>query len=434
MTRARLISRYPVPLLRGRPPRERGVGGIEALSSYISNQALDCHCAPYTLFSSVLLPADEGLNSRWKRVRFGESHLINGYTDIARVVAAAVDASAQINFARQMTFLGLERLCDPIGKHFMHPFRPWCADCYLEARSHDVPAWDPLYSYVRTSKVCIWHELPYMFACRKCSRGQRYVPKFPFLDLCEHCGADLASQMPDEQLDDRLLEEHLWFSHAARDIISHMRNGHDLTAENFAHNIRALMDMHFNGKERPFAVRLGIAGSGPKNWTKRGSAPTWTSLVDLAHRLDIPPSRLGSAQAALTDPQHWRHGAATVLDQPHLRPPIDLLRRIKAELLKEPIFCESGHKFTVEGINGLAKRLNVGVALLKRHFPEECKLSIAKRKKLRTLLGMANLEERDQRLHAAAAAVTAQGLPLTERNLKRTGLLRVNDLVQRHRS
>jgi hypothetical protein len=122
-----------------------------------------------------------------------------------------------------------------------------------------------------------------------------------------------------------------------------------------------------------------------------------------------------------------------MLDQPHLRPPIDLLLRIKAELRKEPVISESGHKFTVEGINGLAKRLNVRVALLNRHFPEDCKRSIAKRKKLRTLLGMARLEERDQRLYAAAAAVTAQGLLLTERNLKRTGLLRVSDLVQKHR-
>jgi hypothetical protein len=433
VTRARVFGR-PVPLLRDRPPRRRGVGGVEALSSYISAQALDCHCAPFTLFSEVLIPAKKDLRTRWQRVRFGESHLINGYTDIASAVAASVDTCAGINFAREMTFLGLKDLCDPIGKHFMHLTRPWCGACYLEARSHGIPAWDPLYSYVRTSKVCVWHKAPFLFMCAKCNRGQRFLPKFPFLDHCEHCGADLAIQAAQDHPDGQSLDEHLWFAQAALDTIWHMSRGEALTAEHFGNNVLALMNRHFKGKERPFAVRLGIAGSGPKNWTKRGSAPTWASLVDLAHRLEIPPAQLGSAEATLTDPQYWRHRPAAALDQPHLRPAKALLRQVRAELRKEPVIIQNGRLFTVESLNALARRLNIKVALVKRHFPEETQKSIADRRHLRTLLRMEGIRERDERLHAAAAAVKQHGLPLTERNLKRTGLLKVSDLVQKHKS
>jgi hypothetical protein len=141
---------------------------------------------------------------------------------------------------------------------------------------------------------------------------------------------------------------------------------------------------------------------------------------------------LGSAEAILTDPQYWRYRPAAALDRPHLRPDDALLKRVLAELRKEPVVKEKGRTYTVESLKNLAKRMRIGVALLQRHFPEEAKKSVDQRKRLRALIRMDGVREREERLRAATAAVTAQGLPLTERNLKRTGLLKVSDLVQKH--
>ena len=67
--------------------------------------------------------------------------------------------------------------------------------------------------------------------------------------------------------------------------------------------------------------------------------------------------------------------------------------------------------------------------MLKRHFPDECKEYIAKRKEIRHALNLRADEARKARIKAAGKAVIAQGLPLTIRNLKQTGLLKVSDFV-----
>ena len=434
MTRARLINvGPPVRPLDSRLPRQRGAGGVEALSSYISAQALDRSCSPYTLLSSVLIPAEERLNVRWRRVRWGESQLLNGYGEVASAIARAVETSSGIVRAHRMTLGGMSAVCDPRAKHLLHPTRPWCSECYREARERGVPAWDPLYTYLRTTKVCVWHGRPLRFCCSVCGMGQRYLPKFPFLDFCERCGADLATLDVDDSGDDfQLLEVKQWIARAALDMIDNLSRESELTSANFANNVRALIQTHFHGMERPFATRLGLAGSSPKNWLKRGSTPTWSSLVDLAYRLDIPPAQLCSVEPALTDPQYWRQLPPASLDRPHVRPSADDLARVRAELLRRLELEGVEDILQLEGLPRLAKRLQVSLGVLKRNFPDECSRLVAQRAQVRSEMRAATAEGRAERISAAVAVVAEQGRPLTSRNLKETGHLRVSDLVTSH--
>jgi hypothetical protein len=431
MTDARLINvGAPLRSLGSRQPRQRGAGGIESLSSYISGQALDHSCSPYTLLSSVLIPAEERLSGRWRRVRWGESQLLNGYGEVAGAVVGAIESSTGIVRAHRMTLGGLAAVCDPRAKHLLHQTRPWCPECYREARERTVPAWDALYTYLRTTKVCAWHALPLRFCCSKCGMGQRYLPKFPFLDFCERCGADLADLGSRESSEDpKLLEAKQWIVRAALDMIDNLSRDSGLTSANFFRNVRALMEAHFRGLERPFAVRLGLAGSSPKNWLKRGSAPTWSSLVDLAYRLDIPPAQLCSGEPALTDPQYWRRLPAASLDKPHVRPAVEDLARVRTELLRRLELKDVEDILQIEGLPRLAKRLQVSLGVLRRNFPEECVRLVAQRAEALRVRGTAAAEARTQRMSAAVTAVVEQGRPLTSRNLKKTGQLQVSDVV-----
>ncbi|MFG6432843.1 hypothetical protein [Roseateles sp. LYH14W] len=54
---------------------------------------------------------------------------------------------------------------------------------------------------------------------------------------------------------------------------------------------------------------------------------------------------------------------------------------------------------------------------------------MAKRKEIRLALNVRADQARMARLKAAAQAVMEQALPLTIRNLKRTGILKVSDFV-----
>lgn len=433
MTKAILINvGTAIRPLGDTQPRQRGAGGIEAISSYIAAQALRHSCSPYTLFSSVLIPSDERLNVRWRRVRWGESHLINSYGDVAFAVAGSIECAAGIEGALRMTLRGLELICDPKAKHLMHPTRPWCPECYREARDRRLPAWDALYTYVRTTRVCVWHRSNLRFCCEQCRLGQRYLPRFPFLDYCEHCGADLATQRVDPAIRGSSTEEATgWIARAALDMIDSLGRGHNLATQHFARNVQGLMNRHFGGKETPFAARLGLAASSPKNWLKRGSAPTWSSLVDLGYRLDIPPAQLCSPEPALTDPQYWRKLPSAVLDKPHVRPSAELLARVKCELSSRLGLQGIIPGAQLEGLPRLAKRLQVSLGVLKRNFPEECSLLVAQRVEIRRTSREAALRERDQRMSEAVVAVAEQGLPITGRNLKRTGRLKVSDVIGR---
>lgn len=312
----------------------------------------------------------------------------------------------------------------------MHPTRPWCPSCYLEARALNVPPWDALYSYLRTSKVCIWHRQKLLMCCAECGRGQRFLPKFPFLDFCEHCGSDLAKQEETLRPDDASsYEANLWIARAAVDMVDWLGREHSLSAENFVRNVQRLMDEHFSGKEQPFALRLGLAASSPKNWVKRGSAPTWSSLVDLGHRLDIPPAQLCSSEPALTDPQYWRLLPAAGLDKPHFRPNEEVLVRVRSELAKRLNLQDPASGLPLEGLPRLAKRLQVSLGVLKRNFPDECAQLIAQRNDSLQARRVTADRERAQRLSDAKAAVAELGLPPTSRNLKRTGHLKVSDVV-----
>jgi hypothetical protein len=336
-----------------------------------------------------------------------------------------------MNNAQEMTFLGLGQLCDPIAKHFMHLPRPWCPTCYLEARAQGIPAWDPLYTYVRTTKICIWHMTPLMLACANCGRGQRHVPKFPFLDHCEHCGADLAEQQPGDQPDRKSLEELMWHAQAAADVIEQLTNGAGLSPDHFRQNLQALIDQHFSGVQDAFYRRLGCVTV--RLWLRRYFTPTWASLLDVAYRLNIPPAQLASPQAPLTDPLYWRQLPKIYLDKPHHRPAKALLDRARSELLKDPLVTPIKDYFAIETVTAVARRLDMNAVMLRRHFPEEVKAYGAKRLRLRSVLKTSDLQDRVNRIRVAAAVLMEQGLPVTERNLKRTGLVKVSDMVQQHK-
>ncbi len=221
----------------------------------------------------------------------------------------------------------------------------------------------------------------------------------------------------------------LWIARAAADMVDNISRGQSISADNFVRNVQCPMDKHFGGKEQPFATRLGLAGSSPKNWLKRRSAPTWSSLVDLGHRLDIPPAQLCSREPALTDPQYWRQLPAASLDKPHVRPSADVLAQVGSELAKRlRPDCSTG-ALPLEGLPRLAKRLRVSLGVLKRNFPDECAQLIAQRVESLRVRREAADHERAQRMSDAVAAVTALGIPPTVRNLKQTGHLKVSDVT-----
>jgi len=229
---------------------------------------------------------------------------------------------------------------------------------------------------------------------------------------------------------DSLLEkERMWAASAGVDLIEALNRGQDLNVGHFVRNLRLLAGQHCCGSVSRLANRIGLAVGSLQNWVARGESPSWSTLVDLGYRLDIPPTQLGSAVLPLTDPGHWRRQPPPNFDRPHARPSADLLERLKIELREGPRLIPGNRSFIVEGLGRVAKRFQTNTSMLKRHFPVEREGYIAERRQIQLKLNAQGSEARLARLKAAAQAVSAQGLPLTIRNLKQTGLLKVSDYV-----
>lgn len=431
MSGARLVlcGRDLFPL-GGLPPRQRGAGGVESLSSHIASQAREHNCAPFTLLRDVLIPATDRLSRRWKRVRWTESHLINGYGAVAQGLVESMARLSGLKAVAHMTFVGLDSLCDPVAKHFMHALRPWCPECYMESRKLGIDAWDPLYTYVRTTKVCVRHLRELEFRCACCKLGQRYLSKLPFLDICEHCGADLTHCESKRESSASEIEPALWFARAAMSVIDERTKGRSLNVDDFRENLFQIQKRHFGGKAHRFALSLGLATSSPKNWIDRCSKPTWASLLDLCFRMDIPPHHLGSREASLTDPSYWRSGPPKRLDRPHKRPTkkdLSELRRAIQSRLKKRITIDMP---SLEGISRFSKRHGVSPGTLKRHFPNEWILLVAQRRVAERRLAIERAKLRSQRLQSAMNWERKAMRSPTIRNLKKSGKVRVCDVVR----
>lgn len=415
-----------VPSLSPIPAMRRSGLGLESLSSLFSKLALEHCCAPYSLVHRVLVPISERLSPRWVRVRAGEGQLVNGYGNVAISMSDALFRSTGME-GKLLTAIALAEFCDPKGKHFMHKERPWCPTCYQEARYSGTPVWDPLYTYVRSTRVCVAHRRPLRFQCERCRRGQRHIPRIPFLDLCEHCGADLAIQSH-PQLDASRLGQDIWAANAFLGVMDAAGAGEELSVENFTRNLTAIRNAHFGGQTRTMSRVLGLAKSSAKNWIERGSRPTWLSLVDLAWRLNIPPCQLVGPTQVITTPEEWRPGEAQILDREHRRRSVLETRSLGQRLRR----IARGEDELIPGELGLAaaaRRLGEQPDFLKRKFPRTAHRLVEARHASLRESSQHQTAERDLRIAAAEERLSERGLPGTTRNLREVGGLSVTDLI-----
>lgn len=432
MTRVKIVPVLSgIPALSSLKPRQRGPGSIEALSSHMIALAHHHSCSPYTLIHQVLIPPSQQLSPRWRRVRFNESQLVNGYLDVAHYLAEAVVNCTHRTDIKSMTLIGMHTFCDPVGKHVLRRVRPWCPECYREARARDIAPWDPLYTYLNTTTACFWHQAALRAECEKCGGAQRFVPKMPFLDLCERCGADLATQSNPPLKTGRASDDELWFSRAAMHLIETLQSGVPLSADNFAKNIQLLIARHFDGNRQQFAKKLGVAGSGPKNWIDRGSHPSWASIADLGFRMEIPPTQLATADLPMTDPVYWRYVGQLVLDAPHIRPASETLEAAREALTFAIQMARADPTSIPDSIEVITKKIGVRRYLLKRHFPDEFATLVDLRySAVRSLTLKAATERHDRLANAVENLATIGKLP-TSRRLKLEADIKISDVIPR---
>jgi small nuclear ribonucleoprotein (snRNP)-like protein len=431
MTIARL---YPTDTtlrrFTGHESRRSDEAGIESLTSLLCRLALEHCCAPHGLYGSLAADNWDKEKVTLSKIRSAESQLINSLGDTAKRASEALKKESDISNPAEMTFLSLSNLCDKKAKHFLHKIRHWCPQCYLDARCADIPAWDPLYWSPSTTTVCVIHKTALQKTCPECTKVQRYLPKFPFLDFCEYCGSDLTSM--DELLcEPQQLDERMWFARGALELIQ-SQHEISLSRENFSSHLSDAINMHSAGQLGLFAKITGIKPWSLRNWQLTSSAPTWSNFMDVSYRLNVPPAQIAGRGAIFFDATKFNCNPTLQLDKQHNHLPkkkLEEARNAITKLLNSPINVWT---FRRETIFGILKQFDICYQTFQRNFSDLFEVFSKKRKEAAEIRKGLSRTARIERVRSARIKLEDMSLTPSVRNLKKSGMVKVSDVVPPH--
>jgi TniQ len=411
----------------GHEPRRSDEAGIESLTSLLCRLAFEHCCAPHRLYGALAGENWDKEKATLTKIRSAESQLINSLGHTAIRASEALKKESDISNPAEMTFLFLSNLCDKKAKHFLHKIRHWCPRCYLDARLANIPAWDPLYWAPSTTTVCVIHKTCLQKTCPTCTKTQRHLPKFPFLDFCEYCGADLA-RAGELLCDSQQLDERMWFARGALELIK-SQNEIILSRENFSSHLSNAINIHGTGKISRFARMTGIKPCCLRNWQLASSAPTWSNFMDVSHRLNVPPAQIAGQSAVFFDPTKFNCNPTFRLDKHHRHLPKKKLEEARAaftQLLNSPIDVWTFRRDTIFGI---LKRFDICYQTFQRNFSDLFEAFSKKRKEAAECRKGLTRAARIERVRSARIELADRNLTPSVRNLKESGMVKVSDVV-----
>jgi len=308
----------------------------------------------------------------------------------------------------------------------LHLTRRWCAECYQECASENIPCWDPLYWASRAVTVCTVHRTPLLEICPWCSSRQPFLPKLPFLDRCDSCGGSLAV-VPDAVEEGRCRKgsHQLWIALDCVDLIAAMQQFGPARYRTLQDNLDHLLMTQAGGEIGFLATALGLSRASIHNWFFGESRPCFLPFAEFCARTRIPMrSMLFSETPPITHPAHWRPGPMVEFVNRGGNVSEDKREKITeafVRLLRRP-------QREWISVRQFAADQRVTVSYLRRSFPAPCKV-LADATRQRTREGAAaRTETRRLYLEEARAALAAAGRFPSQRALRLSGMVRPSDV------
>lgn len=264
-------------------PMGAEAGQIEGQLSYLVRLARAHSVNPRRLVRTVF--ASDNLAIRQlKYAGFFVRHAgtINGFGKYAELFLEETGQLTGASFLRHMSLLSLKELLPPNGAGLLAPKPRWCPCCVGEmVGSHD-DVYRPLAWSFDLYRVCVHHGMQLQDTCGHCGRVQPFIPRYPDLGRCDHCGGMLANSAQQES-SSRLDR---WVSKAISDIVQHLSalDG-AATASRFVAFMK-LAVVHFSdGNRAEFCERIGMRPWALTGWLSGGERPTLPQLLSVCYGL-----------------------------------------------------------------------------------------------------------------------------------------------------
>lgn len=341
-------------------------GQIEGQLSYLVRLARAHSVNPRRLVRTVFA-SDNLAIQQLKYAGFFGRHAgtINGLGKYAELFQGETARLTGASFLRHMTLLPLRELLSPNGAGLLAPKPRWCPCCVGEMMESRDDVYRPLAWSFELYRVCFRHGIRLQEACDNCGRAQPFIPRYPDLGRCDHCGGMLAKSEQDRSTS-RL--DH-WVSMAICDIVQHLPAlDETATVSRFVAFMKLAVQRFSDGNRAKFCERIGMLPWALTGWLSGGDRPTLPQLLSVCYGLGIMPNKL-----FLSEPE-------TILSSIVLRPvPEKLFGRAKRPLLGVRVRRKLAKHLDaiindsedVRSLPTVAKSLGVTRSCLKYWFPEE---------------------------------------------------------------
>jgi TniQ len=379
----------------------------EGLDSYFIRLAA-AHCvSPRDLLRHELVPIAATLRGTLQSTfptRFART--INGLGPYATGISGALNRLTGRADLEYLTLRPWRSLFTANGAGLLSTTKRWCSACFSDQRLTDQSPHRLLAWSFDLFTACPTHGLTLSVMCRRCKRPQPFLPKWPVIDMCDHChaylGLDVAKSA--KAMSVKVAEElSMLLTVVPEAPLLHLRR-----------NLNHFITRETAGNREAFARRFELNPDLIKNWFNKPSLPALPQLMEVAIKLGVVTKDLVTQSQDLV-------GASPESTSPlkPRKPRVPLLIRQKrlaatlAALVAGP---------APPSLADAAKSVGLTPSAHRARCPEECTALIAKRRQV--------LREQQERARLAIDSAILSAMDSIARSGRQVSRRRVDEQLK----
>lgn len=190
-----------------------------------------------------------------------------------------------------LTMLPWRNLLPRNGNGLLTQHPRWCPACLRRTIECDDEVNYPLVWSLAPYQVCLEHQLSLADACPHCHKAQPFIPKFPDLAACDHCGGSLVTTKSDHGT--TADPSQVWAAEAVGGMVSrNSASNFNPTVEFFRAFVTHQVAGAADGNRAKYCRHLGINIHGLNGWLNKDQRPSIGQLLTFCHGAGVMPSEV----------------------------------------------------------------------------------------------------------------------------------------------
>lgn len=344
-------------------------GKIEGMVSYLVRLAGAHSVSPRRLIKTIFASDNEALRHlRYLRFFTRDAGTINSLGKYASLFQDTTHQLVGGDLKQVMNLMPLKDLLPFNGSGLLAPRPKWCPCCIGEMVAGEDEAYRPLVWSFALYRVCTRHDVQLLDKCHHCGKHQPFIPRYPDLAHCDHCGKLLDSGTAKEPKG----SIHRWTSAAIANLVLNLASLEGIaTTERFTSIVKAAVNQLADGNRAEFCKRTGLSSRWVlKEWISGHDRPTLPQILSISYSLGVYPAQLLQLELSVTHP----FGSHMLRPLPQM-----LLARAERPMLENHSKQEIAKKLeqllkTVarfKSLSAVAASLGISRSTMKYWFPEE---------------------------------------------------------------